>query len=294
MRIWVALEKKNEGVSGRPSAVAVGLATKMARAAKAELKIILIPSSSLFSSIHHLSSVFNDPPDYLFLANDSFGRDMGPRLAARFNGAYVPDFTAVEVRRQSLVFSQPVYGGRLVAEIMPTAPFTVATVRTASFTDEAFEGDLSSMGEVVEMQEPDSSWGAVVEVQKTGGTVELAEAEVVVSGGRGMKGPENFPMLEELALLLRGAVGASRAAVDAGWMPHSKQVGQTGKVVSPRLYVACGISGAPQHLAGMSTAKTILAINKDPNAPIFKVADIGIVGDLFEVVPKLIEELRGK
>lgn len=294
MNIWVAIEKKSDGGLTRPSAVAAGIVKRLVTASGGGLKVVMIPSSTLFSSLGQLDSLFATPPDYLILPHDSFGSQMGPRVAARFNGAFVPDFTSVEVSGPSLVFTHPVYGGRLVAEMTSSASFTVATARAASFMDDLFAGDIATLGEIVEVSEPASAWGSVVDEQKATGAVSLTEAEVVVSGGRGMGGPEKFSILDELANAVgnASATGASRAAVDAGWAPHAKQVGQTGKVVSPRLYIACGISGAPQHLAGMATSKTILAINKDHNAPIFKVADIGIVGDLFEVVPKLTEQIR--
>lgn len=168
----------------------------------------------------------------------------------------------------------------------------MATVRPNIFPSP--EPDTSSTAAVVNISVDIGDVRAkVIEMLKEAGErVELTEADIVVSGGRGMKGPENFALLEELADVLGAAVGASRAAVDAGWRDHSHQVGQTGKVVTPTLYIACGISGAIQHLAGMKTSKYIVAINKDPEAPIFKVADYGIVGDLFKVVPVLAEEFK--
>ena len=173
-----------------------------------------------------------------------------------------------------------------------SAPVFVATLRPNVFPAEESGG--ASQVEVLEfIPAPEDLRVTVKEKIKTQAErPELTESDIIVSGGRGMKGPENFKIIEELADTLHAAVGASRAAVDAGWREHSDQVGQTGKTVSPTLYIACGISGAIQHLAGMSSSKVIVAINKDPEAPIFNVADYGIVGDLFEVVPALTEEIK--
>ena len=195
----------------------------------------------------------------------------------------------------NLKVKRPMFAGKVYAEVV----FSDRKPQMASVRPNVLglpEADESRKAEVVKVDVqvgPDDIGLEVVDfVEVGGGKIDLTEAEIIVSGGRGMKGAENFKILEELAEVLGGVVGASRAAVDAGWRPQSDQVGQSGKVVSPNLYIACGISGAIQHLAGMGTSKVIVAINKDPEAPIFKKADYGVVDDLFKVVPALTEEVR--
>jgi electron transfer flavoprotein alpha subunit len=234
-------------------------------------------------------------PSIILLGASVQGKDLSARLAARLGVGVAQDCVAFSIEDANLVAKRPIYAGKAYATVTyaDSVP-QIATARPNVF--EVNEPDESRSAEVVdaEFSLDDSQLKTkVVEViQEAGGKVDLTEAEKIVSGGRGMKGPEEFAILEALADLIAATVGASRSAVDAGWRPHSDQVGQTGKVVSPNLYIACGISGAIQHLAGMSTAKVIVAINKDPDAPIFTKADYGVVGDLFEVVPALTEELK--
>jgi electron transfer flavoprotein alpha subunit len=228
-------------------------------------------------------------------AATAMGRDFLPRAAARLRIGLAQDCTAIRlVEGNQLECVRPIYAGKAFARIKPTALPAMATLRPNVFSLAA--PDASRTAETTEFfpeLKPDSIRARVVGLQAAAGPkVELTEADIVVSGGRGMKGPENFPIVQNLADALGGALGASRAAVDAGWIDHQHQVGQTGKTVSPTLYIACGISGAIQHLAGMSSSKYIVAINKDPEAPIFKLADYGIVGDLFAVVPALAQEIR--
>jgi electron transfer flavoprotein alpha subunit len=234
-------------------------------------------------------------PAIILLGASVQGKDLSGRLAARLGVGMVQDCVAFSLENGNLVAKRPIYAGKAYA----TATFKdsvpqIATARPNVL--ELNEPDGSKSAEVVdaEFNLDDSQLKTkVVEIiQEEGAKVDLTEAERIVSGGRGMKGPENYNILEELADIIDATVGASRSAVDSGWRPHSDQVGQTGKVVSPNLYIACGISGAIQHLAGMSTSKCIVAINKDPEAPIFQKADYGIVGDLFEVVPALSEEIK--
>lgn len=218
------------------------------------------------------------------------GRDLAAQVAQRLNTGLMSDCIGMELVDGQLVFTRPVYAGKaLVKACCPDARPAMATIRPNTFN---IEPVAKSAEVITEDIDPGNIRQVVKEVIKQESTrPELTEANVIVSGGRGMKAPENFNTLEELADVLGAAVGASRAAVDAGWVGHSFQVGQTGKTVSPTLYIACGISGAIQHLAGMSSSKCIVAVNKDPEANIFKVADYGIVGDLFEAVPVLKEEL---
>jgi len=233
-------------------------------------------------------------PNLILMGASSTGKDLAPRLAARLGVGCLSDCVGLSVRDGRLVGRRPIYAGKLYAEVMCKGVPQVATLRPNVF--ERLEPDVSLRAEVerleVQFDEVDLRVRQVELREEAGGRPDLTEAEVIVSGGRGMKGPENYGMLEELADLLGGTVGASRAAVDAGWRPQSDQVGQTGKVVTPNLYIACGISGSIQHLAGMGTSKVIVAINKDPDAPIFQKADYGVVDDLFKVVPPFIEEVR--
>jgi electron transfer flavoprotein alpha subunit len=230
-------------------------------------------------------------PEAVLMAGTAMGRDLSGRLAARLGVGCLADVTQIRVEGGAFVAVRPVYSGKAMATVDGgSAKPVVITLRPNVFAAEGGGADAVSEA----LPAIDTPIRAVVrEVAAAGGgELDVAEADAIVAGGRGMKGPENFGMIRDLAQTIGGAVGASRAAVDAGWIEHSHQVGQTGKVVSPSLYVACGISGAIQHLAGMSSSKVIVAINKDAEAPIFKVADYGIVGDLFQVIPALTGEVK--
>ena len=219
------------------------------------------------------------------------GKDLAPRLAAKVGAGLVSDCVALRVEDGRLVARRPMYAGKAYATVAWDGEPQMATLRTNVFPLGA--KDAARQAEVKAGTVDATARAKVVEVKMGGeAKLELTEAQTIVSGGRGLKGPENFPLVEKLAEAFGAAVGASRAVVDAGWVDHQLQVGQTGKTVSPTLYIALGISGAIQHLAGMSSSKFIVAINKDADAAIFKVASYGIVGDVFEVVPKLTEAAR--
>ena len=226
-------------------------------------------------------------PAILLLGASVQGKDLSARLVGKLANGLATDCTALKIEGGKLVAVRPMYAGKCFGEVAFEASPAMATLRPNVFpiVENAKAGAVEKYDPALDAGQLKTK---VAEIAKdTSGKIELTEANIIVSGGRGMKGPENFPLLEELAKVLGAAVGASRAAVDAGWRPATDQVGQTGKTVSPNLYIACGISGAIQHLAGMSSSKFIVAINKDAEAPIFQRADYGIVDDLFKVVPEV-------
>jgi electron transfer flavoprotein alpha subunit len=232
-------------------------------------------------------------PALILMGATAMGKDLGPKVSAKIHAPFAQDCTALEVTEAGrVVATRPIYGGKILMKVRIALGESclVATLRANVFTVRPVQTPMDMVIEPFVPSCPDETKPTakvkeVIVAQSS--KVELTEAQIIVSGGRGLKEPENFKLIENLAEALGAAVGASRAAVDAGWKPHSYQVGLTGKTVSPLLYIACGISGAIQHQAGMSSSKVIVAINKDSNAPIFKIASYGIVGDLFEVLPRL-------
>ena len=223
---------------------------------------------------------------------ERLGLSVAPAVAAASSSAILTDVTEIDVVDGKISVVKPVYAGKALAKLSASTDTVVATIRPNVFEPIAGEAGKTATVETIDVGTPDIRTIIKEVLAKASEKLDLTEADIIVAAGRGIKGPENLGLIRDLADALGGAVGASRAIVDAGWIEHSNQVGQTGKVVSPSLYIACGISGAIQHLAGMSSSKVIVAINKDPDAPIFKVADYGIVGDLFEVIPPMIEAIK--
>jgi electron transfer flavoprotein alpha subunit len=227
---------------------------------------------------------------YLIFPNTALGKDLAPRISVRLNAGCIIDCIKVDTSTGDIKAVRPVFAGKALIEVKLKSDIKILTIRPNVFKLVISDKTTKLNITVKNILSPNLKT-RTVEVKKSDEKLDVAEADIIVSGGRGLKGPENFYLIENLAEALGGAVGASRAVVDAGWRPHSDQVGQTGKTVSPSLYVACGISGAIQHLAGMSSSKYIVAINKDKDAPIFSIADYGIAGDIFEILPALTKEV---
>jgi electron transfer flavoprotein alpha subunit len=288
---------------GLPAAAVVvgagldGLASELAAAGAVKVVLLDNPGLAAYAAPAY-AAVLADwvktaAPVAVFFPATAMGKDLAPRLAARLGVSMASDCTKVEVRDGRLVFTRPIYAGKAFLRLALSSTPAIATLRPNVFAAAA----AASAGDVVKLAvelPAGAENGRVAEILGATGTeLDVAEAEIVVSGGRGLRAPESFALLRELAAILpKAAVGASRAAVDAGWIGHAHQVGQTGKTVAPNLYLAFGISGAIQHLAGMSSAKVIVAVNKDAEAPIFKAADYGIVGDVFQLIPALKDELK--
>jgi len=233
-----------------------------------------------------------EKPGGIILGHTALGKELSAKIAAKIGAGLISDATGVEAVGGEIVFTRPIYSGKAFEKRASADRLIFATIRPNNI--EPLAKDSTRSGKVVSLEVDVKDLRTIIKevVRKATGGIDLAEAKIIVSGGRGVKGPEGFTLLQELADVLGAAVGASRGACDAGYCDYSLQIGQTGKIVTPDLYIACGISGAIQHVAGMSNAKVIVAINKDPEASIFQIADYGIVGDLFDVVPMFAAECK--
>lgn len=238
--------------------------------------------------------IFERKPEIVLIGATPIGRSLAPRLAARLRTGLTADCTELKIdEAKNLVQIRPAFGGNIMAAIISKRRPQIATVRPRVMKPLPPEGQRKGVIEIIEnLSTIKPKTKRLDFLKETSSGPGIEEANIIVSGGRGLKSPEGFRLLEELASLLGGAVGSSRACVDSNWISHLHQVGQTGKTVSPKLYIACGISGAIQHIAGMRTSDCIVAINKDAEAPIFDIATYGIVGDLFDVIPLMIKELK--
>jgi electron transfer flavoprotein alpha subunit len=276
-------------VAGRDCAAVAEEAARIAGVSRVRLADSAACAHQLAENLAPLVQQLAVDYSHVVAAATRFGKNLMPRVAALLDVAQLSDISAVE---SADTFQRPIYAGSVIATVQSTDPIKVVTVRPTSFEPAAAEGGTANV-ESVGVEVADSGLSAYLGERLTKlDRPDLAAADIVVSGGRGMGSSENFALLERIADKLGAAIGASRAAVDAGFVPNDYQVGQTGKVVAPRLYLAVGISGAIQHLAGMKDSKVIVAINKDEEAPIFQIADYGIVDDLFKVLPELAEELE--
>ena len=300
----LTVAKKIAGqIKGQVIAVAIGYLIKDKVASmlgKYGADRVLLTDSSDLSTFHPdyyrtimLDAVRKASPGVILLPATSTGKDLAPRIAIHLNTVVASECTNLELTDDRLIATRPVYAGKIFQQLtMKSLPF-ISTLRPNAFTaKETQPSPKTPPVEEMPFTKPPTRMIVHEYQAHSGKKMDLTEASIIVSGGRGMGGPENYRILEELAEVLGGVVGASRASVDAGWRPHSDQVGQTGRTVAPTLYIACGISGAIQHRVGMINSKVIVAINKDPEAPIFGFADYGVVGDVFQIVPALTAELK--
>ena len=241
-----------------------------------------------------VKAVAASAPRIVLMGASVVGKDLAPALASATSSALLTDVTSIATADGRVTVDKPIYAGKAIATVSASSDTVVATLRPNVFEPAVAKEGKTAPVEVIDAGVTEADLRAVVKevLAKASEKLDLTEADIIVSGGRGLKGPENWHLVEGLANAVGGVIGASRAVVDAGWRPHEEQVGQTGKTVNPKLYIAIAISGAIQHLAGMRTSKCIVAINTDAEAPIFKVADYGIVGDAMQVVPVLTEELK--
>jgi electron transfer flavoprotein alpha subunit len=286
---WLIVERR-EGQIRRASLELAAEAAK--RGSCAVLEVTGPERSSVMPAVEALAKrASSEGPKLIHLAATPWGRDLGARLAARLGFAYVSECTAMRPADGGLEVERTMYAGKVRATMRVPLP-AVVTLRPGAFPLPADAPEPSVEHVPADGGAEKLAFQRFEPTAAATGRVPLAEARVIVSGGRGLKGPENWKMVEALADVLGAALGASRAVTDAGWRPNEEQVGQTGRTVTPDLYIALGISGAIQHLAGMTSSKVIVAVNKDPDADIFKVADYGVVGDLFEFLPAFTEEVK--
>ncbi|MCB2203183.1 electron transfer flavoprotein subunit alpha/FixB family protein [bacterium] len=253
-------------------------------------RLALYANSAYAKTIRQIAE--KEGADVVMMPATALGKDLAPRLAVQMDGAIAPDVTDLVVESGDIHAVRPVYAGKALIKIKINSVKKIFTLRPNVFSAGTASGDEAAVEAFAPELTDDDFATKSTGTSIASGKLDVTEAVNIVSGGRGLQGAENWNLVEDLASVLGAATGASRAVVDAGWRPHAEQVGQTGKTVSPNLYVALGISGAIQHLAGMSSSKCIVAVNKDKDAPIFQVADYGIVGDVFDVVPALTEELK--
>ncbi len=259
-------------------------------------KLFLFDDKEMYNAHRHAKAVITTVKDtnssYVLLAATTHGTEIGPIINAHLESAYFNDVIAIKNENGDIIVTRSPYANKVLYDLKLTMPKNVITTRAGTFDVPEEKGSPEVQQITFDPCKLEEKTRVIEIVKPEGKRVDLTEADYVVSGGYGLGGPENWYLIEELADLLGAATGATRAVTDAGWRPHSEQVGQTGKIVSPKLYIAIGISGAIQHVAGITGSDVIVAINKDPEAPIFKVADYGIVADLFEAVPLLIEEIK--